>query len=321
MKGCWLKAILGGVLVVLIIFAAVLINFWLNLTLVTPTADSGFHWPYYLYIPDQVERQANNGEAVHILVLPNNSRTTDDNFDFHQRDALFTTFLAQLVFRDLDVVFLMPVFPRSETNMLVYTHALDRDVMVTDIPELHRLDLQLEAMIDDAAGRLSQQGWRIKPKVLLWGFSASGMFVNRFTLLHPDRVQAAVIGSPGGWPIAPVKTWQGECLRYPIGVCDLEELVGEDFDVEHYRQVPQFFFLGGQDENDSVPYRDSYEEEDEILVFRLFGETPVERWPIAEEIYKSIDANAEFHTYPGIGHRPAAIAETIEFFSNQMQSD
>ena len=114
------------------------------------------------------------------------------------------------MFKDLDVVILVPVFPRPEENWRIYTHALDRDVLETDIPELRRLDLQLEAMIDDATNRLSRQSWRVNPKVLMWGFSASGMFVNRFTLLHPDRVLAVVVGSPGGWPIAPVKRWLGE---------------------------------------------------------------------------------------------------------------
>jgi hypothetical protein len=39
------------------------------------------------------------------------------------------------------------------------------------------------------------------------GFSASGAFTNRFTLLHPEMIKAASIGAPGGWPIVPTATW------------------------------------------------------------------------------------------------------------------
>jgi hypothetical protein len=320
-KRFWFRLTFIIVGVALVIGGWIMGSFLLNLTRVTPQENSDFYWPYYLYVPNRVEQQARSGKVIHLLVLPNNTGTTDDNLNVHNRAALSTTFLGQTMFKDLDVVFLVPVFPRPEENWRVYTHALDRDVLETDTPELARLDLQLEAMLDDATERLSQKGWRIKPKVLMWGFSASGMFVNRFTLLHPDRVLAAVVGSPGGWPIAPVKTWEGECLRYPIGVCDLEALVGEDFDLESYRQVPHFFFIGDQDENDSVPYDDGYEDEDEALIFELFGSTPVERWDIAKTIYQSVDAQAEFRLYPGIGHRPTGFAETIEFFTKAIQVD
>ena len=136
----------------------------------------------------------------------------------------------------------------------------------------------------------------------MMGFSASGMFVNRFTVLHPERVLAAVVGSPGGWPIAPVSSWEGQTLRYPIGVADVQELTGESFDLEAFRRVPMLFFIGDRDTNDSVPYRDSYDDEDRTLIFNLFGGTPVERWDDAQAIYASIGADAEFRMYPGVGH-------------------
>ena len=109
-------------------------------------------------------------------------------------------------------------------------------------------------------------------------------------------------------------------MRYPIGVCDVEELTGDPFDVESFRQVPLFFFVGDQDTNDSVPYSDGYEDADEALIFELFGETPVERWPIAERIYESVNADAEFHLYPGVGHRPMAFGDTVEFFIRVLDS-
>ncbi len=72
------------------------------------------------------------------------------------------------------------------------------------------------------------------------------MFVNRFTFLHPDRVRAAAIGSPGGWPIAPVEKYKDKTLRYPIGVADLKTVAGKQLDLITLRKVPLFIFYRRQ---------------------------------------------------------------------------
>jgi len=82
---------------------------------------------------------------------------------------------------------------------LLYTQALDRNSLRADLPpDLLRIDLQLIAMIEDARERLLPMGMHTDVKVFMWGFSATGMFVNRFTLLHPERVKAVASGSPVG---------------------------------------------------------------------------------------------------------------------------
>lgn len=75
----------------------------------------------------------------------------------------------------------------------------------------------LVAMQDHAAQLLAQTGHIMAPKALLLGFSASGQFANRYTFLHSGRVLAAAIGAPGGWPIAPVRTWKEHALSYAVG--------------------------------------------------------------------------------------------------------
>lgn len=322
-KRFWLKIPLAVLGVSLLVGGWIVGDFCLRLTKVSPTEDSAFQWPYYLYTPAKARHDARNDKTIHILVIPNNTGTTHDDPDVHERKVLVDMFFVEKrMLDDLGFIVLTPAFPRPESNWQIYTHALDRDAIETDIQELHRLDLRLLAMIDNAIYHLSNEGWQIDNRVLMWGFSASGMFVNRFVVLHPDRVQAAVIGSPGGWPIAPTETWDGKCLRYPIGLCDFEELTGRAFDLETYKTVPQLFFIGDQDDNDSVPGNDSYEDEDRALIFDLFGKTPVERWSIAEDIYQSIGANAEFRVYPDVGHELGpAPTDASNFFSLILQSD
>jgi predicted esterase len=299
-----LKKVLLSCILVVLVAALYTGIYFLHLTRVTPAADAAFQWPYYLFTPFSLEDNRIFHKPIHLLVLPNNTGTTSDDPSVHDQSALAMVFPFQMVFGDLDVAILVPTFPRPETGWQAYTHALDRDTLLTDIPDLRRIDLQVEAMIDDATERLSRQGWAVDRKVLMFGFSASGMFANRFTVLHPDRVLAAAVGSP-------------------VGVTDLEELSGSPFNLESFRRVPLFFFIGDRDENDSIPYRDGYDEEDADLVNALFGGTPVERWDDAEAIYASIGAVAEFRMYPGVGHT-ITIEEFIairEFFARVLAEE
>ena len=283
--------------------------------------EKGFHWPYYLAIP--------NGPANSTLfVETNNTGFCSDDLSVHDEEA--RKFMGERMRSDLwthnpfghlrigslNCPILMPIFPRPDAYLTIYTHALDRDALTTNLEGLVRLDLQLLAMVEDARKRLADQGLYTDEKFFIWGFSASGMFANRMCVLHPERIKAAAIGSPGGWPIAPVASWKGQVLRYPVGVADLQELVGAPFDLATFKTVPLFLFLGDQDTNDSVPCEDSYEPEDCDLVFSLFGETPVQRWPKAEQIYKSVGCNCTFRLYPGVGHTtPSQIGEDIiQFF-------
>ena len=316
--------ILLVVLVVLLGFSVLLgLNFFYRLDFIPADAASGFHSPYYQYLSWSAARKANRGEAIHVLVIPNNSGGVHDDPEVHRRFALVQAFLGHLAFGDLDVLILVPAIPRTSQDWEVYTHALDLDVFTTTNPELHRPDLQLVSMIDDALERLTNSGWVVRPQVLLFGFSASGMFANRFTLIHPDRVLAVSIGSPGGWPIAPVESWQGHALRYPVGVADLPYLLQRELQTASYNRVPQLFWLGENDTNDSVPSRDGYAPEDAELVLSLFGQRPVDRWPIAAEIYRSVGANAVFHLYPNLAHRPSlrALRDTRTLFRQAMGTD
>jgi len=267
-----------------------------------PAEGSGFSWPYYLYIPPTAEDKAAAGDILHLLISTNNTGRTTDDYIEHETAAMKLISMVATPGYQLGCPCLVPVFPRPATQDSIYTHALDRDCLTTGVDGLERLDLQLIAMIEDARSRLKDRGWKVSHKVLIAGFSASGMFANRFTILHPDHVLAAAVGAPGGWPIAPVKQWQGYALPYPVGVDDLAALADQDFKEKAYREVPHFFFMGGKDENDSVVFRDGYRERDEALVLDLFGATPRERWYIAEKIYEFMGARAEFRLYPDAGH-------------------
>ena len=263
-------------------------------------AAKGFAYPYYLFVPPELREMKTQSHTI--VVIPNNTGKLDDSLDVHEADAKKRIKQNSVIGAMLKTAVLMPVFPRPAADWQIYTHALDRDAMLTDKKEYARFDLQLVAMIDDARERLAKENLKFDKKVLITGFSASGMFANRFAFLHPKRVKAAAIGSPGGWAIAPVANYKEKNLRYPIGVNDFKTVSGEELNLDELRKVPLFIFLGDKDENDSVIFGDSYEEEDKILVFELFGKTPVERWESSRKLYAQAKLNAEFKLYPDVEH-------------------
>jgi pimeloyl-ACP methyl ester carboxylesterase len=310
------KLVLGILLVAGIGVAVLLGPYAWRVRHVDADARLGFHSDYYLYVPASLRRDA-GGKAL-LLVQPNNSGRTSDDIGMHRRDAWLTGFERKRIADELGVALLVPAFPRTSRDWRVYTHALDRDVLTTRDPALARLDLQLIAMIDDARARLHRDGTPTDTRVLLQGFSASGMFANRFTALHPQRVRAVTVGSPGGWPIAPVAKAGGDALPYPAGIADLSALTGTPFDAAAFARVPQYLYMGDADDNDSLDFGDGWDKPAAADVDRLFGDTPLARWKHAEALYARAGANARFELVSGIGHDRKALQDRSTAFFRQV---
>jgi pimeloyl-ACP methyl ester carboxylesterase len=264
----------------------------------------GFFWPYYLLVPPHVERPAT------LLVEPNNTGTWGDDPWVHESSALgLVRWRGSFAIR-LGSPLLVPVFPRPMVPQApepggIYIHALDRYSLSNQWSGLERIDLQMLAMIDDALDRLGALGYGMDRRVFMMGFSASGAFTSRFALLHPDRVKAAAPGSPGGWPLAPVASWEGRALKYSTGIYDLEALTGRPFDLETFRQVALYIYVGSIDTNDALDTRGmTADEKTAICQWLNCGPHVVlaERWPLAQAIYDSVGANAQFVIYPGVAH-------------------
>ena len=278
-------------------------------------ADStkGFHWPYYLVVPSQMVR------PVVLLVEPNNSGTISDDQTFHDGRArsLIENRARDVTVQRFGSPILVPTFPRPASDWQMYTQALDRDTMLSNKPKLVRIDLQLVAMINDAQSRLAARGAATDPKVFMWGYSASGTFTNRFTILHPELIRAASLGGCSA-PTVPFAEWKGKRLRYPVGVADLSELTGQAFDAQAFRSVPIQVFRGDEDTNDEVAYSDGYDREDADLIKELFGgPPPFLRYPKFEGLYAAMNSFCRFVIEPGVGHNATGLYnETWSFFDS-----
>ena len=276
----------------------------------------GFYSPYFLFIPAQIFHDTKS--QLRLLVEPNNSGFNSDDSEEFEKDALkriCNRWRSRAT--TLGFAALVPAFPRPKA---VYTHSLSRSTMTTTVPSLHRPDLQLIAMIDDAIAREAKAGMRFDHRVLMFGFSASAMFTNRFVFLHPDRVLAAAYGSPGGWAHAPVISWQSALLPYPVGIGDIKALTGKSFHLKAVAKVPQFLFLGTADTNDAVVYSDSFDVQARKLRFDKFGATLIARWPYTEQLYAKYLPDATLKLYPGIEHKysPEMDTDVMAFFSRNV---
>ena len=270
----------------------------IHTTLIAAEPRAGFNFPYLLRVPPHFDT---SGET-YLLVEPNNSGHTSASLADHISAAtdLSEKGSGSAVSRALEVPLLMPVFPRSPS---LYTHSLSRPTLLATEPALERLDLQLLAMIADARRRLAAVEMQTHDKVFLIGFSASGHFVNRFTALHPESVEAMVAGAVNGILILPVERIGVTDLPYPLGVMDLAALTGHAFQLEAWKRVPQFIFMGAEDTNDWAQSDDAYTDAERRVVFAQLGERMLpDRWQRCQDLYRQAGADATFKTYAGVGH-------------------
>jgi dienelactone hydrolase len=275
--------------------------------------EHGYWWPYLLVTsaPRGSDAPRTLGAGT-LFVAPNNSGAATDDIELLRASAICElgsgSNAGKLAIADsLGTPILVPLIPRPELraeSSNLQLQALARASFDESLdPKFKRVDLQLTAMIDAARKKLAATGQPIQTRVLMAGFSASGAFTNRFTVLHPERVLAAAAGSPGGWPIAPVAVDQGDALRYPVGIADVKELTGQAVDLDALRRVRLLFFLGDLDDNDSVGSRDSFSDADSALINHRFGDKLVARWWPAQRLYNSAGLeHVEFKIYHGVGH-------------------
>ena len=269
----------------------------------------GFNYGYYYYIP----RSIRNVSKKYLLVEPNNCIGSTDDYSEIDNFAQNTINSNRYYSNRINVALLVPVFPRPRTNYITVTHALTSDTFRLS-GELRRIDLQLISMIDDLKKICQDNGLHLESKFLMQGSSASGQFVNRFTAIYPELLQAVATGGVTGNLIIPTNTFAGENLIYPIGISNLYELTGRLFDFEQYSKVPQYIYIGSEDKENSpmpindgsvpMPHSDMYPPDESRVAYKLFGNVDIiTRWQICQNIITQLGCKNIIYTiYPGVGH-------------------
>ena len=276
--------------------------------------EKGFNYEYYLYIPKGVKKS----KIKYLLVEPNNTGMVSDNHDLHVKkvENAIQRGRPKRIASALKVPLLIPVFDRPKSNWQIYTHSLDSDTLKIERGQLARIDLQLINMISDAQKRLRGKKIVLEEKIIMHGFSASGSFVNRFTALHPKKVKAAVSGGINCMPIIPSEKWNGIELPFHIGVGNIAEIAGIRFDLEEYKKVAQYIYMGELDDNDTLPFNDAFNEDERQLVIKVLGSEMKKRWEKSKMIYNHLEIPSQMVIYKGVGHTitPEVENDIINFF-------
>ena len=266
-------------------------------TKIPANPQKGFQWPYYLFVPPAIKNPAV------LLVEPNNSGQAQKDPSLDDKLASELVDFHKLWAFDLGSPYLVPTFPRPLAHTDVYTQSLDRDTLLTNLPGLVRIDLQLIAMIDDARARLAASGINVGPKVWMIGFSASGDFASHFALLHPERIQAVSAGGGDFWAV-PLSVWKGKTLPFPTGIADLAQLVGTPFDAAAFRKVPVQIYVGDRNRT-NFSIDEPGPDTDMVLVTlvkEVFGGPYIRRFPAVEAAYNSFGSDCQFIVFPGMKH-------------------
>ena len=295
---------------------------------VTVNPIEGFNFPYYLFIPQGIDLD----KPVHLLVESCNTGVSQSLKSLDRKTkALVEASHATVIAKRLKTPLLVPVFPRPGGNQSLvpvsprpggerwetYTHALDRDTLLIKDGDLKRIDLQLINMIAHAQRLLRHNNMKVNEKVFMNGFSASGTFANRFAILHPRVVRAVATGGINSIPTFPTDRWDNVTMRYPVGISDVKEIAGIEFDENAYKRVSQYIYMGALDDNDTVPYQDAYDAVDADLVKSLVGAKMMpDRWEVSQLIYKALEIPVQFVTYENTGHqiKSEMIDDIVAFF-------
>lgn len=309
--------------------------------------DAGFHFPYFLYTPGISESNgpsSDNDDTRPLFVgfSPWAGSTSDheERLESGQRDI--ENGRQRFIADEMGVPSLVALLPGRDDDGS-FRNFDHNSLQVTDGPT-ERLDLQLLSMVEDARDRLEDQPYDVAEKFHLDGYSSRGRLAGQFTMLHPERVNAISGGGNGTVRIPKVELDEDiptiaepEMSRLPwaVGVADLNELIGEEFNKEAWGEVSQFRYIGAEDQGDpdeldhpseyrhSPSYRHFGEERQQLLL-DIFGWKQVdERFETSRRIYENVGAPAEFKIYEDVGHEitPQIVEDIAEFHREQMQAE
>lgn len=197
----------------------------------TADKNKGINIPSILAIPllpninNQIVVESNNLESNNLQEIVDQGIQTGIN-------------LAYLT-KDLPSPIVVPLIPSCKNQPYFQQLSIECFYLSNDDIN-YRIDEQVVKIIDKTRSILEKEiGLTTKYKIFLNGYSSSGVFAQRFALLHPEIVETACIGGASGSIPIPTKK-----IGYPIGIADYESLIGKKFDLESYLKIKFRYYVG-----------------------------------------------------------------------------
>lgn len=180
--------------------------------------------PFILITPSHIEQNQT-------MVMETNN-LEDSNFENLVLEALKNGKDLMDTFKG-NTPILVPILP-GESNP--YYQQLSRECFNNG----QRPDLDIVDVINKAKNIMQNEyDMQVNDKIFLNGYSTTGCFAQRFSLIHPELIEGACIGgSSGSIPIPTTK------LDYPLGIRNFKEIFGKDFDMESYKKIYFDYYVG-----------------------------------------------------------------------------
>ncbi len=239
---------------------------------------------YCLYVPPKVR----DGAAVELLVAVHGS-SRSSFLEFRDGFAPFG--------RWNDVAILCPLFPvgpRGDGERHGYKYMQEGDI---------RYDEVLLSMVAD----LSQHYGQDWSQFALFGFSGGGHFAHRFTILHPDKLWASCIGSPGSVTLLdPTRDWW-------VGIRDLPQRFGITFDPAALARVAVQMLVGEADlETWEITHRPGSRTWMEGA--NDAGSTRPERMQALARSFEAAGVTVRLEVIPGMSHDRMKVLPRVQDF-------
>lgn len=206
-----------------------------SVQVVYPSRDDNYSIPYVLVIPNEMKENS-------LLAVEVNNLEKDNEDDLLD-NALLTAYNLTNKLKEYDNPVLIPILPSVSGGVPYYQQLLKECFDVSSDNNFYRIDLQVLNIIRDAKEKLSKKV-EINEKVFLNGYSSSGVFAQRFALLHPDIVDTLCVGGASGSIPIPITE-----LEYPLGILDFEKITGKPFDLDAYSQIKFRYYVGSLEDS------------------------------------------------------------------------
>ncbi len=191
--------------------------------------------PYMLAVPKELD------DGKQIVLESVNFEGTNDNIRIAEHTVRGLKDMTEIVD---DAPILIPFLPDVKGGVPYYQQ-LSRDCFTKEDIDFKRVDLRVIATLEDARELIETEHHRTTDnKVFLNGYSSSGVFAQRFAMIHPEYVDRALIGGAAG--TIPIPTDE---LNYPFGTRDFKELFGKEFNAEAYKRIGFAYYVAELEAN------------------------------------------------------------------------
>lgn len=195
-----------------------------------PNANSDYNIPYILVLPKSMKENC-------FLAVETNNLETENSEDL-LNNGLLTAYKLVEQLKENDNPVLIPIIPSVSNGIPYYQHLSKECFSVPSNHPLYRIDLQILNIINEVKQSLYDK-ISLRDKIFLNGYSSSGVFAQRFALLHPEIIDTLCVGGASGSIPVPISE-----LGYPLGIADYIEITGKQFDLEKYSQIKFRYYVG-----------------------------------------------------------------------------